>query len=92
MATLKLSTPLRSYAEGRSEVQLSGGTVGEAMQALVTEYPALKPYIFAANGGLRAYIHLFINDEDIQQLAGLDTPLKEADQMLVLPSITGGDE
>ncbi len=90
MATLRLSTPLRPYAGGKSEVQLAGQTVAEAMDALVHQYPDLKPHLFNGEGALRSYVHLFINEEDIQQLNGLKTPLRESDRMMVIPSIAGG--
>lgn len=90
MTTLKIATPLRSYTGGLAEVRLQGGTVAAAMSDLSAQYPALRGQIFNPEGRLRAFVHLFVNDEDIQHLQGMDTPLGETDRMMIIPSIAGG--
>jgi len=90
MPNLRIPTPLRSYTSGRSEVSLSGGTVGEVMQDLVTQYPALRPHLFNGKNELRPFVNLFINEENIKNLAGLGTPLREGDRLMLIPSIAGG--
>jgi molybdopterin converting factor small subunit len=90
MSVVRLSTPLRPYVNGQTEVKLQGNTVDQAMRNLTESYPSLKPHLYAEDGNLRSYVHLFINDEDIQQLQGMDTPLQEADRMMIIPSIAGG--
>jgi adenylyltransferase/sulfurtransferase len=90
MATLKIATPLRSYTGGLAEVHLEGGTVADAISDLTTHYPALRGQIFNPEGKLRAFVHLFVNDEDIQHLQGMDTPLGETDRVMIIPSIAGG--
>ncbi|MDD5368357.1 MAG: MoaD/ThiS family protein [Anaerolineaceae bacterium] len=90
MSVVRLSTPLRPYANGQTEVQLRGQTVEQAMRYLIEYYPSLKKHLYADDGNLRPYVHLFLNDEDIQQLQGMQTPLQEADRMMIVPSIAGG--
>jgi len=90
MTTLRIPTPLRPYAEGQSEITVQGLTVGEALNDLVTQYPALKKHLFAETGELRPFANLFLGDEDIRHLQGVDTPLKDGDKLMIIPSIAGG--
>lgn len=90
MPTLKIPTPLRSYTGGLSEVPVAGSTVGEALADLVAHYPALQPHLFNGQGGLRPFVNLFIAEENIKDLQGIETPLKEGDRLLLIPSIAGG--
>ncbi len=90
MASLKVATPLRYYTDGQSTVSLDGGTVAEALTDLTRQYPAIRSQIFSSDGKLRAFVHLFVNDEDIQHLNGMETSLKDTDRMMIIPSIAGG--
>ncbi|MDD2694603.1 MAG: MoaD/ThiS family protein [Anaerolineales bacterium] len=90
MQTLRIPTPLRSYTDGRSEVNVSGRTIAEAMQDLTAHYPDLRPHLFNEEGNLRPFVNLFLNQEDIRSLQGLETPLKEDDRLMIIPSIAGG--
>ena len=90
MAVLRIPTPLRPYTQGQSEVPVEGQTVRDALSGVTEQYVALKPHLFTANGELRAFVNLFVNEEDIRHLQGLDTPLKENDRLMLIPSIAGG--
>ena len=90
MTTLRIPTPLRPYAEGKSEITVQGLTVGEALNDLVTQYPALKKHLFAETEELRPFVNLFLGDEDVRHLQGVDTPLKDGDKLMIIPSIAGG--
>ena len=90
MTTLRIPTPLRPYAEGQSEIKVQGLTVGEALNDLVTQYPALKKHLFAETEELRPFVNLFLGDEDVRHLQGVDTPLKDGDKLMIIPSIAGG--
>ena len=90
MTTLRIPTPLRPYAEGQSEITVQGLTVGEALNDLVAQYPALKKHLFAETEELRPFVNLFLGDEDVRHLQGVDTPLKDGDQLMIIPSIAGG--
>jgi adenylyltransferase/sulfurtransferase len=92
MPTLKIPTPLRSYTDGQTEVSLEGNTVGEVMDGLVTRYPTLRPHLFNGEDQLRPFVNLFLNDNNIKDLQGLDTPLKDGDRLMLIPSIAGGGE
>jgi adenylyltransferase/sulfurtransferase len=90
MTTLRIPTPLRPYAEGNSEITVQGLTVGEALNDLVTQYPSLKKHLFAETDELRPFVNLFLGDEDVRHLQGVDTPLKDGDKLMIIPSIAGG--
>ena len=90
MTTLRIPTPLRPYAEGQTEVNIQGATVGAALDDLVTRFPALKKHLFDENDDLRPFVNLFLGDEDVRHLQGVDTPLKDGDKLMIIPSIAGG--
>lgn len=89
MTTIRIPAPLRSYAGGASSVQVSGGTVAEALDDLGRQYPDLRQHIF--NGDeVRGFVNLYLNKEDIKQMDGLQTSLGEDDTLLIIPSVAGG--
>ncbi len=90
MPVLRIPTPLRSYTSGQSEVPVNGHTVSEALTDLTTQHPALRPHLYNGDGALRPFVNLFIGEENIKDLQGLETPLKEEDRLLLIPSIAGG--
>jgi sulfur-carrier protein len=90
MVNLRIPTPLRSYTNGQSEIDVQGATVGEAMNDLTLQFPALRPHLYSDNGRLRAFVNLYLNDEDIRQLQGTESLLHEGDRLLLIPSIAGG--
>jgi len=90
MPSIRIPTPLRTYAEGQTEVALEGGTVGEVMDGLVSRYPTLRPHLFNGEGQLRPFVNLFLNENNVKDLQGLNTPLADGDRLLLIPSIAGG--
>ena len=90
MPYLKIPTPMRSYVNGQSEVPVNGRNVAEAMEDLMTQFPALRPHLINSNGEFRSFVNLFLGENNIRDLQGLETPLGEADHLLLIPSIAGG--
>jgi MoaD family protein len=90
MTILRIPTPLRPYAEGAGEIDIQAKTVSEAMVELTTTYPALEKHLFTDEGELRAYVNLFLNNEDIRHLDGVETKLTDGDRLMIIPSIAGG--
>lgn len=89
MSVIKIPTPLRMYAGGNAEVEVTGETVGEALSALVTQYPDLKTHLY--NGDqLRNFVNVFLGEEDIRYRDGLETPLEAGENLRIIPSIAGG--
>jgi adenylyltransferase/sulfurtransferase len=92
MPTLRIPTPLRSYTNGQSEVTVKGKTVAEVMNNLTSLYPSLRPHLFNGEGQLRAFVNLYLNEDNIKDLQGVETPLQENDRLMLIPSIAGGRE
>ena len=90
MAILRIPTPLRAYTGGNNEIPVQGSTVGEALQDLVTLYPALRPHLYNGEGTLRPFVNLFLGEENVKELQGLATPVSQSDRLLLIPSIAGG--
>ena len=90
MAILKIPTPLRSYTGGQVEVTVNGGTVGEAMGDLVRQFPSLRPHLYNGDGKLRPFVNLFVGENNVKDLQGMSTPLKDNERVLLVPSIAGG--
>ena len=90
MTTIRIPTPLRVYADGQSEASVEGATVGEAMNDLIAQYPALQQHLFNGNDELRPFVNLFLNDENIRDLQGLETSIDINDRLMLIPSIAGG--
>ena len=90
MPNLKIPTPLRPYASGESTLNLEGATVAEVLDAAVIQHPQLQKHLFNEDLQLRPFVNLFLGEENINQLEGLETPLEEDDTVMIIPSIAGG--
>jgi len=90
MTTLRIPTPLRAYTSGKSEVNVGGANVIDALNDLTTQFPAIKPHLFNEGGQLRPFVNLFVGENNIKDLQGVDTPIKEGDKLMLIPSIAGG--
>lgn len=90
MIILKIPSPLRSYTQGQNEIHVKGSTVDEAIQDLVEQHPSLRPHLFNHDGELRPFVNLFLNDENIRDLQGAQTPIHDGDMLKLIPSIAGG--
>jgi sulfur-carrier protein len=90
MTTLKIPTPLRQYTNGQTEVTVAGSDVAAAMRNLVEQYPTLEQHIYNGNHEMRAFVNLFLGEDNIRDLQGLETPLSEGDTLRIIPSIAGG--
>jgi molybdopterin/thiamine biosynthesis adenylyltransferase/rhodanese-related sulfurtransferase/molybdopterin converting factor small subunit len=90
MPTIVIPTALRTYTENQTSLRVEASTVGEAIQQLVERFPKLKPHLFNEEGRLRSFINLYLGDEDVRYLQGLDTPLQEQDELTLIPSVAGG--
>jgi molybdopterin converting factor small subunit len=90
MATLKIPTPLRQYTNCQADVAVSGPNVAAAMQDLVVQFPALEKHLYNGDGEIRAFVNLFLGEDNTRDLQGLETPLSEGDTLRIIPSIAGG--
>jgi adenylyltransferase/sulfurtransferase len=92
MATIRIPTPLRPYTGSQAEVPVRGATVGAVLSDLTVKHPALKPHLYTEGGELRAFVNIFLNEEDVRHLQGAETPVEDQDRLMIVPSIAGGAE
>ncbi len=89
MPDIKIPTPLREYTGNNAQIEVSGSTVEDALANLVEQYPELEQHIFK-DGELRSFVNIFIGEDDIRFLQGVETELNSDDRLRIIPSIAGG--
>jgi molybdopterin converting factor small subunit len=90
MPTIKVPPVLRPQTDGEAEVSVGGGTVGDALGALAERYPETKDQLFSPEGALNRYVNVYLNDEDVRVLDGLETATGDSDTVVILPAMAGG--
>jgi molybdopterin converting factor small subunit len=90
MSILRIPTPLRAYTDGRSEVNVNGSNISDVLTDLTTQYPAIKPHLFNEGGDLRPFVNLFVGENNIKDLQGINTPIPDGEKIMLIPSIAGG--
>ena len=92
MATVqvRLPTVLRPAAGGLSQVSVDGEAVGQVVDRLIADYPALETNLVDEAGDVRKFVNIYLNDEDIRFLEKLETPVVEGDEVAILPAVAGG--
>src|SRR5437868_13870022 len=88
--TVTIPTALRQYAGGQSEIEVEARTAGEALDSLTAAHADLRRHLFNEQNRLRNFVNVYVNDEDIRHAEGADTPLKDGDTVMSVPSIAGG--
>jgi molybdopterin/thiamine biosynthesis adenylyltransferase/rhodanese-related sulfurtransferase/molybdopterin converting factor small subunit len=88
--TIQIPTPLRRFTGETGDVEVQGATVDEALGDLTRQYPGLKPHLYTADGALRSFVNIFLNDDDVRHLARGATPIAAGDTLTIIPSIAGG--
>src|SRR6185295_1507115 len=90
LVTIAIPTALRSFADGQSRIELAATTAGEALDQLTSQYGELRRHLYDDQNKLRSFVNVYLNDEDIRHQSGADTPLKDGDTLMIVPSIAGG--
>ena len=90
MTTIRIPTPLRPYTAGQASVPVTGENVSAALASLTAEHPHLRQHLYTDDGQLRAFVNVFLNNEDIRHLKGGETPVGDGDRLMIVPSIAGG--
>jgi len=88
--TILIPSALQAYADNQGEVQVQASNVGEALQALTEAYPGLRKHLYNEQGRLRSFVNVYLGEEDTRYLQGLETPVKDGDTLMIVPSIAGG--
>lgn len=90
MIKVRIPTPLRPMTGGKSEVEIAGNTVSEIIDNLGSAHPGIKERVYDEQGEVRRFINIYVNQEDIRFLTGKETPLKDGDEVSIIPAIAGG--
>ncbi len=90
MPKVYIPTALRQYAGDNDAIDLPGATVGEVLARLTEQHPELKRHLYSDSGKLRSFVNIYVNDEDIRYAKQEETPVKEGDEISIIPSIAGG--
>jgi molybdopterin synthase sulfur carrier subunit len=90
MPTIKVPPVLRPQTDGEAEVSVDGATVGAVLQALSERFPATREQLFSPEGELNRYVNVYLNDEDVRVLDGLETGAADSDTVVILPAMAGG--
>jgi len=90
MSTIKIPPVLRGSVGGEKEVEASGRNVGEVLRALASQHPATQSQLFSEDGELNRYVNVYLNDEDVRVLDGLETGVSASDTIVILPAMAGG--
>jgi sulfur-carrier protein len=90
MSTVKIPPVLRASVGGAKEVEASGASVGEVLRSLAEQHPATESQLFSEEGDLNRYVNVYLNDEDVRVLDGLETSVSESDTIVILPAMAGG--
>jgi molybdopterin synthase sulfur carrier subunit len=90
MSTVKIPPVLRSYTGGEREVDADGSTVGDVLNQLAQKHPDTREQLFGEGGQLNRFVNVYLNDEDVRVLDGLDTDVAAEDTLVILPAMAGG--
>jgi len=87
---VRLPTVLRTHAGGAPVVRVDGATIGEVLAKLVAEYPGMSGQVLTEDGGLHKFVNIYVDDDDVRYLQGLDTPVPDGAEVSILPAVAGG--
>ncbi|HLY48963.1 MAG TPA: ubiquitin-like small modifier protein 1 [Solirubrobacteraceae bacterium] len=90
MATVRIPPVLRPSVGGEKELSAGGSSVGEILRSIADEHPETESQLFSPDGDLNRYVNVYLNDEDVRVLDGLDTAVDDRDTLVILPAMAGG--
>jgi molybdopterin synthase sulfur carrier subunit len=87
---VRVPVPLQSLTQGKQEVQVNGATLRELLIDLEGQFPGMRERLYNEQGGLRRFVNVYLNDEDVRFLQGEETPVSDGDEVSIIPAIAGG--
>ena len=87
---IRLPTALRAFADKQEKINVDGNNVGDALEKLFTTHPRLRQQLMSADGKIRSFVNVYVNEDDARDKQGLATPIKDGDTILIVPAIAGG--
>ncbi|MCE2855918.1 MAG: MoaD/ThiS family protein [Ilumatobacteraceae bacterium] len=88
--TVRIPTTMRPLSGGASTVSVEGSNLSDVLAALDAAHPGFKDRLFDAEGALHKFVNVFVSDDDVRYLQGLDTPVKDGDTVSLIPAVAGG--
>jgi molybdopterin synthase sulfur carrier subunit len=89
-ALVRIPTVLRPAMGGDTAVTVEGDTVGEILDHLTTSHPDVKSQLLNADGTLHRFLNVYVNDDDVRYIGGVDAPVSNGDEITLLPAVAGG--
>jgi molybdopterin converting factor small subunit len=89
-ASVRIPTILRSYTGGAKEVDADGSTLSELLESLDSAHPGLKGRVLDENGSLRRFVNIYVGDEDVRFVGGLEAPVADGAKVSIIPAVAGG--
>ena len=90
-ASVRIPTVLRAALGGDASIAVEGATIGEVLEKLTAEYPSVKGQLLNDDGTLHRFLNVYVNDDDVRYLGGVDAPVANGDEITLLPAVAGGD-
>jgi molybdopterin synthase sulfur carrier subunit len=88
--TVRIPTTLRTLTAGESEIEVPAGSVRDALAALEERHPGFAERLLDDDGGLRRFVNVFVSDDDVRFMEGLDTPVPDGETVSIVPAVAGG--
>ncbi len=88
--TVRIPTVLRGAIGNQSTLSVSGSTIGEILGEIVSAYPAVKGQLLNEDGTLHRFLNVYVNDDDVRYLGGVNAPVADGDEVTLLPAVAGG--
>jgi molybdopterin synthase sulfur carrier subunit len=88
--TVRIPTVLRAATGGQAVIEGQGVTIGEVLGRIASDHPGVKPQLFHEDGALHKFLNVYINDDDVRYLGGLEAPVSDGDEITLLPAVAGG--
>lgn len=89
-AVVRIPTVLRPALGGQSQVEVEGSTIGQILDRLTTDYPSIKGQLLNDDGTLHRFLNVYVNDDDVRYLGGIEAPVADNDEITLLPAVAGG--
>jgi len=89
-AVVRIPTMLRPALGAQSQIAVEGATIGQILVELVNDYPAIKGQLLNDDGTLHRFLNVYLNDDDVRYLGGVETPVADGDEITLLPAVAGG--
>ena len=90
MATVLIPTPLRRLTGGQSKLNVEGADISALIHAMDSQFPGIAEKVLDGSGDVKRFINIFVNDEEMRNLQGMTTPIKESDNVSIVPAMAGG--